>query len=970
MPNHDAYAPIRAIIFDLDGVITDTAEYHYLSWKRLADEEGLPFSRAINEQLRGVSRAESLNIILAQAPRQLHEAARQELMARKNAYYNEMIAAVSAADLLPGVQALLEEIQAAGLKIAIASASRNAPAVVERLGIGRLLSALAHGGTVQRQKPAPDLFLATAQQLGLPPTACLVVEDAAAGIAAAHAAGMVAVGLGPAARVGAADLVLPSLEGVSLAQLSHAATWRVAEPLFDETRQHHRETIFTTGNGYLATRGALEEGYPGDRPATLVHGLWDDVPLALTELANAPRWTDLQIWVNGQRFDMAQSGVAHYARYLDMRDSCLRRRLRWTAPDGAEVELAFQRFASLADQHALVLQAEITPLNRDATIRVRAMLDGHVENESYLHWRVLQQESAPHEAGLLLQTRSSGKRLAMSATLESSGDLSAAQAVDCPGSPGLAIEARRAAGQPLSVAKLVAVYTSRDVEDPLAAARHKLQAMRRAGASELLAANVAAWRRFWQAGDVLVEGDDEAQTALRHALFQLRIAAPTHDERVSIGAKTLSGFGYRGHVFWDTEIFVLPYFSYTQPQLARNMLMYRYHTLPGARRKAAANGFRGAQFAWESAETGDEVTPTWLPHFEDPTRLVRIWTGDIELHISADIAYAARQYWRISGDDDFWRDFGAQMVLETALFWGDCVQREGQRFVLRDVIGPDEYHDHVDNNIFTNTIARWHLQTALQTLAWLQERAPKKAAELAHNLALGDEVLAHWRDVIDNIVILQDPHSGLMEQFEGFFDLEDVDWAAYAGRTRSMQAILGIEGANRAKVLKQPDAIALLALFGEQFDEAVWHTNWDYYAPITDHSYGSSLGPAMHAWVAARLGKIDEAYDHFMRAARADLLDVRGNAGDGIHAASAGGLWQAAVFGFAGLHFGDGRPGLRPNLPRHWRRLAFRCHHHGRALTAEITQEGGEIKADNDGSAPLAAQHTAPRGGRHQRHTN
>lgn len=941
--SNDAPEQIKAIIFDLDGVITDTAEYHFLSWKRLADEEGIPFSRDTNELLRGVSRRESLNLILAEAGHNLPEAAKEEMMARKNRYYTEMIAGVSAADLLPGVRSLLDEIQAAGLKAAIASASRNAPAVVQRLGIQEQLSALAHGGSVQRQKPAPDLFLHTAQQLGLPPAACIVVEDAAAGIEAAHAAGMVAVGIGPPQRVGRAELVVPNLDGVTLAQLVHAATWRVAEPPFDQERQHHRETILTTGNGYLSTRGAFEEGYPGDRPATLIHGMWDDVPLAFTELANAPDWTALEIWVNDCRFDMSQSAIEHYARALHLGDGGLRRRLRWTAPDGTAVDLYFERFASLADQHALLLRVEATPLNRDAVIRVRALLDSHVENEGYLHWTVRRQNGASPQADLFMQTRHSKKQLAMSALLQASGETEAVRSLDCPGSPGLLVEARRAAGESLAVTKFVAVYTSRDVADPLQAAQQKVQAMQRAGYESLLAENRAAWRRFWQAADVIIEGDDEAQTALRHGLFQLRIAAPTHDQHVSIGAKALSGFGYHGHVFWDTEIFVLPFFSYTQPQLARNMLLYRYHTLPGARRKAAANGFRGAQFPWESAETGDEVTPTWVPHFEDPTRLVRIWTGDIELHISADIAYAARQYWQISGDDDFWRDFGAPILLETALFWGDRVQREGQRFVLRDVIGPDEYHEHVDNNIYTNYIARWHLQTALETLEWLHAVAPEKAAELVQRLGLDDALLAHWRDVVDNIVLLQDPESGLMEQFEGFFDLEDVDWEPHAGRTRSMQAILGIEGANRAKVLKQPDALALLALFGHHFDEQTWRANWDYYAPITDHSYGSSLGPAMHAWVAARMAKVDEAYEHFIRAARADLYDVRGNAGDGIHAASAGGLWQAAIFGFAGLQINDGQATVRPHLPRHWKRLAFRFRHLGKTCAVEITHEGGEV---------------------------
>jgi kojibiose phosphorylase len=318
---------------------------------------------------------------------------------------------------------------------------------------------------------------------------------------------------------------------------------------------------------------------------------------------------------------------------------------------------------------------------------------------------------------------------------------------------------------------------------------------------------------------------------------------------VSIGAKTLSGLGYRGHVFWDTEVFVLPFFSFTQPHIARNLLMYRYHTLAGARRKAAANGFGGAQYPWESATSGDEVTPPWLPNFTKPQELVRIWTGDIELHITADIAYAIVQYWQVSGDDDFMRNYGVEIILDTARFWGERVELEienGQRrYALRDVIGPDEYHDHVDNNAFTNRMAQWHLETALGLLDWLRDHYPEQAAALSQKLDLSPTRLDHWREVIARIIIPYDRESGLINQFENFFELEPVDWPAYEDRTTSMQALLGIEGANRHQVIKQADVIMLLCLLRDQYDRQTWQTNWETYMPLTDHSYGSSLGPKL-----------------------------------------------------------------------------------------------------------------------------
>jgi kojibiose phosphorylase len=499
------------------------------------------------------------------------------------------------------------------------------------------------------------------------------------------------------------------------------------------------------------------------------------------------------------------------------------------------------------------------------------------------------------------------------------------------------------------VDKLVAVYTDRDGSDFQQAARTEIESLAAMGFERLQVQNRVAWERFWEDGDVIIEGDDEAQQALHHALFQLRIAAPSHEERVSIGAKSLSGFGYRGHVFWDTEIFMLPFFTFTQPALARNLLMYRWHTIEGARRKAAAEGYEGAQFAWESAETGDEVTPRWvLPSNEGsrwPTsdsRLIRIWCGDIELHITSDIAFAIWQYWRTTGDDAFMRNYGAEILLDTARFWESRVEpdaHEPGHFSISNVIGPDEYHDHVDNNAFTNRMVTWHLQRALEVMTWLEENARQRADALRVRLNLSAERLAHWREISSNMLILYNTGTGLIEQFRGFFELAEVEWERYEGRTASMQSLLGIDGANARQVLKQPDVILLLCLLQEHFGTKEWQANWDYYVPRTDHGYGSSLGPAIHAWAACIMEKPDLAYDFFMLAAGADLNDVRGNTGDGIHAASAGGIWQAAVFGFAGLRIqGDGFT-TKACLPAHWKRLAFNFYLRGQRHEVELHNE-------------------------------
>jgi kojibiose phosphorylase len=653
----------------------------------------------------------------------------------------------------------------------------------------------------------------------------------------------------------------------------------------------------------------------------------------------------MEIWIDGIRFGMDFGRISEYSRCLNLKTGIIDRRLKWE-PESSnrQVFLVFERFASLADQHILAVRLKITPINSDVEIRIRGSIDGHVNNNGYLHLINIFQNSDKDQASLMVKTRNTEQIVAMSTRLSVNREDAEITGVDCRGCPGLEVQLNQKNGETLVVHKFITIATSRDTQEPIKLAQEKLNSAYQLGYEGLKKANRVYWGDFWNLSDVVIDGDEEAQISIRHSLFQLRIAAPVNDQRVSIGAKTLSGFGYRGHVFWDTEIFILPFFTFTQPEISRNMLLYRYHTLPGARRKADGNGYLGAQFAWESAETGDEVTPTWVPDFTNPLRLIRIWTGDIEIHISSDIAYALNQYWHIAGDDEFWSQFGVPIVLETALFLGDRVEKEGERFAIRDIIGPDEYHEHVDNNAFTNRMIQWHLNLAIKAVEWLRNYDPVHLAELEERLGLSQEIVNHWRNVSENLIILQDPTTGLFEQFEGFFDLMEVDWSGVKDRSKSMQEILGIDGANKHQVIKQADVIMLLCLFRNDFDQDTWSANYDYYNPRTDHSFGSSLGPAIQAWAACEMGEPETAYDHFMRAARADLFDIRNNADDGIHAASAGGLWQALVFGFAGLNFADGRPRIQPRLPVKWKHLNFSFKYRGQSYQVDISQRYSTLR--------------------------
>lgn len=727
--------------------------------------------------------------------------------------------------------------------------------------------------------------------------------------------------------------------GPVAADWADAGAWTIASTVFEPNRLRHQETVFTTGNGNFCVRGNFEEGHPGESSASFMHRVWDDMPVQMTELANLPRWWGLDVWLDGQRVRLDTGAASGFAQELDLRNGRLRRTFSWRHGGSPELRLEFDRFVSLVDPHGAMLRTRLELAEGEAELRLRSGLSAHVENTGLLHWTLLEQAADADGIELVTLTRATGIRVALVVRTWLSAPAEA-MASDSDGAPAVDYRLRLRAGEPLDIVRAVAIVPDLDTDDPLALARSSSAELAATGWDAALAASSAAWARVWADSDIEIEGDPEAQLAVRYNLFQLIVAAPRFTDDASLGAKTLSGYGYRHHVFWDTEIFMVPPFTFTEPDVARNMLAYRCRRLPGARQKAAKNGFRGAQFPWESAGTGREVTPTWVQHYANPDELVRIWTGDIEIHITADIAYAVLQYWRVTGDDAFLRDHGAELVLDGARFWASAAVEEADgRFHFRDVVGPDEYHERVDDNAYTNYFAAWHLRSALDVLHWLERTAPAHASRLITGLGIDAAERDRWADVAERMYLPIDSETGLVEQFAGYFGRVDAEIGVLRDPSRqlSMQQIHGIEGCNRTQILKQPDVLMLTYLLPELFTAEQVAANYRYYDPRTDHELGSSLGPAISAVMACRAGDPETGYSHFLRAARADLLDVRGNAADGIHGASAGGLWQAVVFGFAGLRIGEDGWTVNPALPASWTRLRFSFRYRGRRQVVDVT---------------------------------
>lgn len=707
--------------------------------------------------------------------------------------------------------------------------------------------------------------------------------------------------------------------------------WHVSENTFDPTPKHlhSQESVFTIGNGYLCTRGTFEEGYPGANPATLLYGIFDSLPVGKEELANAPDWLPITLFVNGERFRLDKGHVLSYQRTLDMQHGVLRREVRWESISGNRLLIASERFVSLADEHIGAIRYSVTAeqAKGDLNIVLLAEFNTAVGNYDLMHWMTDDQGHKDSISWLKSVTRKTGVQLAQTMSFATTTGDFQTEILDSDVAPSIRLYGTLTPGATIAAEKFVVVYTSRDGVEPLAAAlgRHHEMMDSVHSYDTLLTKHQEAWRLFWQMSDIIIEGDEEAQIGVRYNIYQLRINASSHDDRYSIAAKGLTGFGYRGHIYHDTEIFMLPFFMYVHPSMARNLLLYRYHLLPAAREKAAHNGYEGAQYPWESTLDGQEATPDTIIHPETG-KFIPVLHGRIELHITASIAYRVWQYWYITGDDEFMRDYGAEMLLSTAAFWGSRAEYhpEQQNYQINDVIGPDEWHEHVNNNTYTNSMAQWNIQIAIRMLDWLHTKAPEKAEELTQKLDLTNVRLNHWHDVATNLRIPQDKHTGVFEEFDGFFQLQPLDQDKYKqGRTTSYQGLLGVEEVQKYRTVKQADVLMLLTVREQDFDLQTKRANWDYYYPITDHDYGSSLTPALHVILACELGKANEAYKLFMLGNLVDLENLRGNTPEGIHAACCGAVWQAIAFGFAGLSIAPEGYTTTPHLPDKWMRLAF-----------------------------------------------
>lgn len=737
--------------------------------------------------------------------------------------------------------------------------------------------------------------------------------------------------------------------------------WVVAEDAFNAGHIAKCESIFAQGNGYMNLRNALEENYVGQRRGAFITGTFNKaLPDEVTELPNLPDVTELRLTVNGERFSMETGTTENYCRKLDLRTGETERTLVWNSPAGARLALRLRRFVSLAREHLAAFCAEITALDDPADLVLESGIDSRVTNTGSQHCTEGEKRLVD---GSILQLACRTCQSNIPVTVHCTHRFSASPAHSLP-----VMERRRfvqrfafrlEAGATLRMDKLACYCTGRDltfaafgrmngVEDEQLVLAEGLSVLRQARArcyEELLEESAARWTDYWSKNDVRVDSPDPMdQLGLRFALYHLNIMVKRDDSRVGIGAKGMTGEGYKGHSFWDTEMFLLPHYLLTDPPAARTLLEYRWRSLPGAFKKARENDWQGAMFPWESAWLTDgEVTPLFGAADVVTGQSIPILTGMLEHHITADVAWAVWLYYLATGDDDFMEKFGCDLLVNTACFWASRLEwkRDAGRFEICNVIGPDEYKEHVDNNAFTNYLAAENLRVASLVIGRMRRDWPAAWAALSarHDLT----ALAADFDGKRQKMYLPAPRpeDGLVPQNDQYLQLEQVDLSRYKAQAgvSSIYEDYSPAQMNKLMVSKQADLVMLLRVMPDLFDPETRRKNFLFYESRTLHD--SSLSHGQHCVLAAWMGLDEMALDLYRHAAAIDLGPNPSSSDEGIHSASMGNVWQCAVCGFAGLRWAGEQLVLENHLPASWKSLEFSLEWRGARLAVRLSHEEG-----------------------------
>lgn len=717
--------------------------------------------------------------------------------------------------------------------------------------------------------------------------------------------------------------------------------WVILQDNYNPEDNLNYESLFCLSNGYLGTRGSYEEGTAKSIPCTYINGVFDKSETFMRELANMPNWLGLKLYVEKELIGIENCEILEFSRALDMKNALLLKRMVLRDKKGRETLVEGVRIVSRANVHRMGIKLLVTPLNYSGIIEAENIVDGSVVNfcdaPRFKVKHIYLKENGPlsKDGGVYVgaATRDRHLHTGVGSFVEVYQDgMAVAKNRHFNGFGEQAVEFLdfvAQEGKTTEVIKYVGIYTEREVSrfDIHSCINKEITAFMEDGFDKETEAHKKVYDAMWEEADIRIQGDDDLDRAIRFNVFHLMSTGNEHDDRVNVGAKLLHGEEYGGHAFWDTELFMLPFFAYVFPKTARNLESYRYHLLDAARENAKKNGFKGAQYPWESADDGTEQCPDWT--IEPDGSCYRCYVAVYEHHVTAAVAYGIYDYVKITNDYDFLFHKGAEILMETARFWSSRCEynREKDRYEIRKVTGPDEWHEPVDNNLYTNYLAKWNLRYVKELIHFLKSNHTDVYERLREKVGFDDDELNEWQEREEKMYLPREKGSKLLEQFEGYFDLQEVlieeydknDWPVRPAALKTVKT-------SKTQIIKQADVVMLMHLMGDEFDEETKRMNYAYYEKRTLH--GSSLSPSIYAIMGLKVGDASKAYRYLRRAAFIDLINLQKNTREGIHAANAGGVWQTVVFGFAGVSIDDkGVLSIKPSMPEEWENITFRIHY-------------------------------------------
>jgi len=1016
-----------AVIFDLDGVITQTALVHSQAWKKMFDDYLREREKLHGEPFREFTQKEDYLPYVDGKPR--YEGVRSFLMSRgidipfgtpeddpgletvcglgnrKNLAFNEVLAR-EGVKVYESTIRLIHELRDAGIRIGVASSSKNCYAVLEAAGLLPFIETRVDGVvSAQLQlkgKPEPDIFLTACKNLDCLPERSVVVEDATSGVAAGRK-GEFGLVLG-IAREGneselyenGADIVVRDLEEITINDIDlwfgedeGEEGWEISYTDYVPQKERTRETLLTVGNGYLGTRGAMEEknansvNYPGTYIAGVYNRLITNVSgkdIENEDFVNCPNWLPVTFRINnGDWFDPDAAEILSIDRTLSFSTGVLTRQLMVRDKDGHETAILSERFVSMRQPHLAGIRYSVTPLNYSGVITFKAGLDGNIINDgverykslNQQHLRPLFQGADGNRQYLAVRTTQSGIIIAEAAAydcLENEDPLDVdMEVIQALGMVSGLFSINALEGSEYSLVKRVAIYTSKpdDTADPLPAS---LDAIGKAGSfDELLFESMDAWDELWSDMDMIVEDDMESQKLIRLHLYHLLVSMSPNNSALdaSITARGLHGEAYRGHIFWD-ELFIMPLYDLHLPETARAMLLYRYHRLDKARAYAKQHGYKGAMYPWQSGSDGREETQ--VIHLNP---LSGNWDPDhssLQRHVSLAIAINVWQYFNITADLEFLKEQGAEMFLEICRFWASKARFNAStgRYSIDKVMGPDEFHEQypgaaeggLRDNAYINILAAWAFEKAGEILGII---GVEDALKIREKINLTDAELEEW-DKIAGLLTLCINNEGIIAQYDGYFDLKELDWEHYRnkyGNIYRMDRILKSENlspdafkvAKQADmlmtfyVLDKPEVDRIISHMGYTLPEDYLQRNLEYYLQRTSH--GSTLSRVVHARLALLAGKEELSRELFFEALASDFNDIQGGTtGEGIHAGVMAGTLMIALTAYAGVNFNGDMLRVNPNLPEKWPSLEFGLHFRGVRYSFLVTNTKVTVLAD------------------------